>query len=182
MHTLSPKLSDSRTGDSIRIVLSTDHGSRTGTVTAATTAVRRTARPTPSDHHSSRKTGATTSDTGRTRPTRLSNTPSATRRRVPGWRATAGVAKATRNISTSRTRNSVSVNTTPLWNTRLGQIAVAAAATSPTATPASRRPRWNVSHTSTTERTTLAATAVPNSDTSPGSRRATQKIGARKSG
>jgi hypothetical protein len=92
------------------------------------------------------------------------------------------VASATRNSSTNRTRNSVSVNTTPLWKTRLGHTAVAAAATRPTFTPASRRPSRNISHTSTTESTTLAAMAVPKYETSPGTRPTSQNRAASISG
>ena len=54
----------------------------------------------------------------------------------------------------------------PLWNTRLGQSAHTAAATSPTRSPASRRASTNISPIDATDSSTLSHTATVNVDAS----------------
>ena len=56
----------------------------------------------------------------------------------------------------------------PLWNTRFGHTAQIAAATRPTAGPASRRPSTKTSPMVATDSATFSQTATSNADTVPG--------------
>ena len=118
-----------------------------------------------------------TAETGRTSSTSPNSTPTATRRATPGAAAAPRSPSSTISSRTSRNRNSVSVRTMPLWNTRLGHSAQMPAATRPTAGPASRRPSTNIRPIVATDSATLSHTATSNAETVPGrTRRASHSV------